>query len=534
MLSSRPAFLHALAIVSLLTASSALAAVTQSGSTSPSSGAAGVNNVNITASGVPYAPASITPADVTVTWFSGSCGGTVATTNSANSVKLILGSTQRFNVDVPASLSTATYYVQLSDSTSGQGFTSTNCSQVNVTASSTFANQCVAGSSLGVLLPPGGASGNVTAYVPNGFWTGGSTGIFVKNIEGSLGPGTTIPTAHVPNSCASNPATGETVCVASNTDVYLLTGTTLNTTLTSGSNSATSFSGGSCNNCGVAVNAGNNTAVINMGISSGPGTSGSGIQMLNLATNTFNAPFEMINQVSENITVDPTRKMVLSGNEAEGFPVLTLGSGGSVTEFSSSFVAPGELDSNAEDCATGIAFAPMEFTNSIQLVNFNGGAPSVNPYASPNAVATLSTTAYSFAAGLSGSAMAQGNGHLGVVTGEFGGNTAAVLQFPSTITPSATPSILDYAVFQIPSSAACGGAFSAGFDPHTVTAYTSPNNGKAYALFAGYGAAETPVCLALVDLAAALAAPRGGAGYGSHEVAPSSLPASAVTFFTLP
>ena len=121
-------------------------------------------------------------------------------------------------------------------------------------------------------------------------------------------------------------------------------------------------------------------------------------------------------------------------------------------------------------------------------------------YTAPNAVATLATTAYSFAAGLSGSAVAQGSGHLAVVTGEFGGNTFAVLKLPATA-GTGTPALVDYAIAQIPSNAACGGTFSAGFDPHTITAYTSPNGTQdAYAVFAGYSGAGVPTCLAVVDM----------------------------------
>src|ERR1035438_2389271 len=85
---------------------------------------------------------------------------------------------------------------------------------------------------MGVLLPSGGAKGNVTAYVPKGYWSGTTTGVFTQNIEGAPGPFASIPTTNIVNSCSSNPATGQTVCVANNTDVYLITGNTLNTTLT--------------------------------------------------------------------------------------------------------------------------------------------------------------------------------------------------------------------------------------------------------------------------------------------------------------
>ena len=110
---------------------------------------------------------------------------------------------------------------------------------------------------------------------------------------------------------------------------------------------------------------------------------------------------------------------------------------------------------------------------------------------------------------MDGSAIAQGSSHQAVVTGEFGGNTFAILQLPAT-SGSGTPTILDYANAQIPPSTQCGSTFNAGFDPHTVTAYTSPNNSKAYAVFAGYSSASAgigvPICLAVVDMAAVLAA----------------------------
>jgi hypothetical protein len=85
-----------------------------------------------------------------------------------------------------------------------------------------------------------------------------------------------------------------------------------------------------------------------------------------------------------------------------------------------------------------------------------------------------------------------------VITGEFGGSTFAVLQLPAT-SGSGTPALVDYAVAEMP------GGFSSGFDPHTMTAYTSPNNGKAYGLFSN---APPVTSLWVVDMEALLAAPR--------------------------
>jgi hypothetical protein len=516
--------------VCLLAAGSAFGQVHLATGTVPSSGVAGVTNVSVLGSGFPSG--TIIPKDIVVT-LSTSCGGAAAATSTGNSITKILGSTYRVNFNIPGGITTGTYFVTIADTTTGDADFTTNagsCSALQVTGSSAILNACVAGSSMGVLLPSGGAAGNITAYVPKGFWSGGTTGVFVQNIEGAINPTATVATPNIPNSCSSNPATGQTVCVANNTDVYLISGTTLTNTLSSSSNARASFSGGSCNNCGVALNAANNTAVINMGFN------GDGVQILNLTTNTFNPAFHMTQNVSENISVDPTRSLILSANESGNYPILQLQSDGSLKEFDSAFSTGAFNDSSAEDCSTGVAITPDEGTTQLQLVNMNNITFGASTYTAPNAIANLSSgiSAYTFSAGLSGSAVAQGSGHLAVVTGEFGGNTFAVLQLPATPGTGA-PALADFAIAQVPSNPACGGTFSAGFDPHTITAYTSPNTGHAYAVFAGYSAG-IPACLAVVDMTIVInpsLSPRGGAGFGSHEISPAHLPASAVTFFAL-
>jgi hypothetical protein len=135
---------------------------------------------------------------------------------------------------------------------------------------------------------------------------------------------------------------------------------------------------------------------------------------------------------------------------------------------------------------------------------------------------------------------------LAVTTGEFGGNTFAVLRLPSK-SGSGTPALVGYASAEIPpnpagGSSPCAGGFTAGYDPHTITAYTSPNNGKAYAVFAGFNGvsppfdASPPNCLVTVDLQAVLDAPRGGAscGAGPNVVCPADFPAAAVQYFPIP
>ena len=73
-----------------------------------------------------------------------------------------------------------------------------------------------------------------------------------------------------------------------------------------------------------------------------------------------------------------------------------------------------------------------------------------------------------------------------------------------------------------------GNAFSMGCDPHTLTAYVSPNSGNAIGLMSDYGAAGCsgkPTWIGVINLNGLLAAPRSG-----PHTAMSPLPAGVVTF----
>jgi len=496
------AILPAAFILSLMIAipAQSSAAVHLNPGTSPSSGGAGQTQVNVTGSGF---PAGVTAPDVVVTIAAGSCGGTVAATTTAMTVTVILGTTDRVHFLLPGSLATGTYFVSLSGA--APAFTSSNCSGVQVTHT-TVATFCAPGSSLGVNAPLVGPAA-VTAYVPNGAWDTGSTGLTVKQIEPSGGSPTAglaetaVATPHVVNSCGVDPTTGKAVCTANNTDVYLLTGSTLTTTLTSGATGTAGFSGGSCMNCGLAINGVTHQAVITEGLSGSP--SGTGIQFLDLTSNTFGPAIPTANEVSEDITIDPARGLIASPNEGSTYDLIQFTAADTTSEFAK-FVGAGEFDSAAEDCSTGIGLAAIEFTENVYLTDFTQavftpGAPGT--WTAPQAIVPLTTSPYAgFAAGTCGLAVAPGGSHLAVVTGEFGGNTFAVLQLPAT-SGSGTPALTDYAVAALP------GGFSGGLDPHTMTAYTSPNNGKAYALFAN-GDFTPPTSLWVVDMEALLAAPR--------------------------
>jgi len=399
-----------------------------------------------------------------------------------------------------------TYLVSISGTdTGGTAFASKGCSAMTVTTTNTTLNACLPTSSLAVSLGT-----HVTAYVPRGYWEGSTTGVQVVPIEGGGAP-SLIATPHVVNSCASNPASGETICTANNTDVYRITGTALSSTLTSGATGSASFSGGNCANCGVAINALTNTAYINMGVAGSP--SGTGLQSLNLTTGTFGPVFKLQHQVSENISIDAGRSLLLSPGEDGNYGLVKLDSaGGLVGEYANTSIGGGtDYDSAAEDCTTGVALAASEFTSNVPMADLNqatftpGSGGSIGTWSSPHAVVPL---AGSFSAGTSGISVAPGSAHLGVVTGEFGGQAFAVLQLPTTpATGGTVPSITDYVYVPSLPNTPDGISFSAGFDPHTITAYTSPNDGKPYALIADW-ATGTPTYVAVIDLQALMAAPR--------------------------
>jgi len=136
-----------------------------------------------------------------------------------------------------------------------------------------------------------------------------------------------------------------------------------------------------------------------------------------------------------------------------------------------------------------------------------------------------------FAAGTCGISTAPGTGHLAVVTGEFGGNAYAALQLPAT-SGSGTPTLADWAYVGSMPTTSDGGTFSAGYDPHTVTAYTSPNNNKSYAVFADYEGGYEPTNLGVVDLACVLALPRDP---GTHNVTtPATATAACTRYVAVP
>ena len=479
--------------------------------TSPSSGATGSTFVNVSGSGFPSG--TISPSFVVVS-LSTSCAGPGATKTTPNSVSPIIGTSDRIHFQIPALLPAGTYFVSVSGtSSSGTSFSSGNCSEIQVTHTSSALAACLPSSSLAVL-----SGTTVTAYVPNGWWGGSLTGVEVVPVEGP-GAVATIATPSVVNSCSSNSQTKETVCVANNKDVYEITGSVLNTTLQSGSNSAAGFSGGECENCGVAIDALTNTAVISMGATGG--NSGDGLQLLNLANNSFAPVFPTDSRISEDVSIDPNRNLILSPGETNIYDLFKISSTGALTEFEHPVSAPGEMDSAAEDCTTGIALSSIEGSGDLYITDLTQatftdpvGGSNHGTWTAPEQVVNFPEFDY-FSAGTDGISVAAGTTHLGIVSGEFGGATFGAFQLPAT-SGVGTPSFVDYVAATMPNTPD-GNYFSAGYDPHTITAYTSPNNGKAYGLLVDW-ATGRPNYVGVIDLQALLTAPRQA---GSHNVNPA-------------
>jgi len=382
---------------------------------------------------------------------------------------------------------------------------------------------CQPSSSLSVLV----SGSNVVSYVPKGSWGSGSTGISVVNVEGSSITPTLIPTSDAINSAASNPITGQTVATANNNHVYILKGTGLDPSvssnpLTDEGSGSLSFSGGGPTTGGVAMDATHNKAVVGLSTAGGPG-----FQFLDLGSATFEPAFASPSgEISEDPLIDPTRNLVLSPSEGNNYEIVNVASSTSPKFFENGPIASGGvLDSAGEDCATGIALAPAEFTApsnvfiaDLTQATLTAGTPS-GTWTAPSQVQPLSESFLS--AGASGMAVAQGT-HTGVVTGEFGGSSLTAIKLPTT-SGSGTPAISDWVTCSI-------SGFDMGADPHTVTAYQSPNGGDAIGLLANGAASE----LARVDLTKMLdptIVPRTAGGHGCES---GTLPAAAVSSISVP
>ena len=101
------------------------------GTSSPESGAAGMNYVGVTASDFPEG--NITPGNVVVD-FATECHGATSASTSAVSIVSGPGDSELLSFLLPSDLAPGQYFVSISDSAEGDAnFGSSNCSEVNIT-----------------------------------------------------------------------------------------------------------------------------------------------------------------------------------------------------------------------------------------------------------------------------------------------------------------------------------------------------------------------------------------------------------------
>jgi hypothetical protein len=265
-----------------------------------------------------------------------------------------------------------------------------------------------------------------------------------------------------------------------------------------------------------------NRAVVGLSVAGSPG-----FQVLNLGSSpAFEPAFvSPSGAISEDPLIDPFRNLLLSAAENNNYEIVNLADSTNPVFFENPVAGvTGLLDSSGEDCTTGIALAPAEFSFPSQVfiadltqATFTAGSPGT--WTAPSQLQILSESFLN--EGASGIAVAQGT-HTGIVTGEFGGNAITAIVLPAT-SGSGTPAITDWVSCNI-------AGFMNGFDPHTVTAYQSPSSGNAIAVLANAGASS----LAVVNLTRMLDPTIVPRTAGGHGCVASTLPSSVISFIPVP
>src|SRR5262249_51156054 len=149
--------------------------------------------------------------------------------------------------------------------------------------------------------------------------------------------------------------------------------------------------------------------------------SGTAIQFLHLATNTFDAPFPLVHEVSEDVLWDPIGNRILSPDEDGNYDLIELETGLQV-EYGNAM--GGVLDSAGEDCLTGVALASEEYSSNIVLTDLTQATYAIgNPagtWTAPTSVIHIPEwDAYSGPeAGTGPIAIATGT-HYGILVGEY-------------------------------------------------------------------------------------------------------------------
>lgn len=387
------------------------------------------------------------------------------------------------------------------------------------------ASACVASGAMAIDV--NSANGQVSVYAPAGDWSETPIkGVFLVPVEagGVIGTGVTratIATPHVVNSCSANSATGIIICSANNTDAYLINRSTLTPfTLTSSGSGMQFFSGGGCTNCNALADPVTDTGIVGISLSSGVSA---GYQFFSLSSGSslgvVTVPGTSSGSIlSESPAIEPNKHWVLSGNEDSDFQIINF-SGAGVFRYADRAKVLGFeiLDGSAIDCTTDIAVGGNEgtslfITDLSQAVFTPGSGGSPGTWTAP---AQLQALPGLLSITTTGVAVAP-SGHVGIMQSEFGGNDFAAFSLPST-SGSGMPAVQDWVAAKVPTQPV--GTWSNTFDPHGLTAYTSPATGAPMGVL--LNAART--FIAVVDLNKLLAAPRSGPHTTTVDLAASGI-----------
>ena len=186
-----------------------------------------------------------------------------------------------------------------------------------------------------------------------------------------------------------------------------------------------------------------------------------------------------------------------------------------------------ELDSGAEDCTTRIALSTVETlvgSSYLFISDLSQANSFLNTWTAPEQFVSFPEFNV-FQYGTNALVVAPGS-QLAIVTSELSDPHLAVVRLPSSAgAGSGTPMFQDYAFATMPDITTIPpfGPFNVGADPHVVTAYVSPNDGRAYAVVTNWkGDLSASTHVAVIDLQKVLDAPRFCMnGVCSHFVDPS-------------
>jgi hypothetical protein len=222
--------------------------------------------------------------------------------------------------------------------------------------------------------------------------------------------------------------------------------------------------------------------------------------------------------LSESPAIEPTKHLLLSANEdslGADFQIINFSSGSPMGfRYADRAKVLGSqiLDGAAIDCTTDIAVAGNEgislFITDLTQATFTPGAGST--FGTWTAPAQLQSLTGLLDITATGVAIAP-SGHVGIMQNEFGTNFFAAFSLPST-SGSGMPAVQDWVAATVPTQPDAK-TWSNTFDPHGLTAYTSPTTHVPMGVL--LNSART--FIAVVDLNKLLAAPRTGA----HTVNPA-------------